>query len=476
VKARHHLSTAARAIESLCAIVAVVAWVCAGLCAWRYVSQAFDVWYYHVPFAARIVGIVPAADFSFSAVNEARYAGYPLLGEALQGLCYWASGRPEAVNLPAFVATLLFAVFLWKRCELPFGVASLALLGIPLVQTHITSAYVDLPANLAITAAAILLLPTIKHPRRARRRDVYWAVALLATAANMRFQLCPVALVLLTVWWRVAKRQKRGRHVMLAAPLVFFSPLKNLLLHGNPAYPVALRVLGHALPAAEPQYAGKPLTFAHTPEPILWLRSVLEMDAHPLGDSSRWSVDQYADATDAASRMGGFNGYYVAAAGAASLFAVALGAAAGHRRVEWRCGALLAAATLLAALSPQAHELRYYPYWMLLLVTVTLMHLANYRVARALLALAAFGMMTLTTGGDWLRPTGTTFTELLAKHAPEQRIPALKATLRICVTRPPYNWLYAPQLHPKSGRYFVFEGEEDSESPCGDSTTYRIAQ
>ena len=108
------------------------------------VSRAWDVWYYHLPFAARIAGIVPASQFAYDPLNQARFDGFPLLGEALQGLLWRITGRPESANLVAFSALPLFAWFAKKRLGVPMWATILALLAVPLVQIHATSCYVDL--------------------------------------------------------------------------------------------------------------------------------------------------------------------------------------------------------------------------------------------------------------------------------------------------------------------------------------------
>ena len=37
------------------------------------VSQAWDVWYYHLPFAGRLAGILDPHSYAFSAENQERY-------------------------------------------------------------------------------------------------------------------------------------------------------------------------------------------------------------------------------------------------------------------------------------------------------------------------------------------------------------------------------------------------------------------
>ena len=75
------------------------------------VSQAWDVGYYHLPFAGRLAGLLPESEYVFSSANSARYRGFPLLAELLQGLCWRVTGRPETTNLVAFASLPLVAWF-----------------------------------------------------------------------------------------------------------------------------------------------------------------------------------------------------------------------------------------------------------------------------------------------------------------------------------------------------------------------------
>ncbi len=90
--------------------------------------QAWDSPYYHLPFAARFGGVLGPDDYVFSPDNEARFAGFPLLGERIQGLLYRLSGRPEAANLLAFASVPALALYLRARFRVPASVAVLGLL------------------------------------------------------------------------------------------------------------------------------------------------------------------------------------------------------------------------------------------------------------------------------------------------------------------------------------------------------------
>ncbi len=153
--------------------------------------QAWDSPYYHLPFAARFGGVLGPDDYVFSPDNEARFAGFPLLGERIQGLLYRLSGRPEAANLLAFASVPALALYLRARFRVPASVAVLGLFALPLVLTHSTSTYVDLPAN---AAAAVFLLEAfalLRAPRAATAARVALALIPATIAAQMRFQLLP---------------------------------------------------------------------------------------------------------------------------------------------------------------------------------------------------------------------------------------------------------------------------------------------
>src|SRR5512144_1952370 len=107
------------------------------------VSSAWDVWYYHLPFAARLAGVVGADAYAFHPANTARFAGFPLLAELCQGLFFRLFGFPQAANLVAFGALALYVVYLRRALQVPLYLGAIALLAIPLVQLHASSSYID---------------------------------------------------------------------------------------------------------------------------------------------------------------------------------------------------------------------------------------------------------------------------------------------------------------------------------------------
>jgi hypothetical protein len=303
--------------------------------AWHDVSKAWDTWAYHLPYAARFVGLVGPDTYTFSALSQPRYEGFPLFCEALQGLFWRLTGRPECANFVALLSLFGLCAFVRRVFDIPAHVAFVAYLAIPLVQIHATQCYVDLPANVALTI--LLLVAHRAWSGTASFADVILAAAMAIASANSKFQLMPLVLagyIALAVAVRRVKKQLL--FLAVALPLVFATPLANLARHGNPAWPVEVRVLGHDLPSNEKTYDSAPYWLEHAPRSARFAVSVLEIGV------DRWSVDQWTPPGHPGKRMGGFFGAYVIAALAA------IGLAVWKKRARIT-GAFVAGATVLAS-------------------------------------------------------------------------------------------------------------------------------
>jgi hypothetical protein len=408
------------------------------------VSQAWDVWYYHLPFAARIWGIVPSDAYAFHAENVSRWEGFPLLGEALQGLLWKVTGTPAGANLLAFSAIPLHAWFLRRTFDVPWPMTVIALVAIPMVMIHATSSYLDLPGN--AWASILVLLVWRLHGTTAPRDTRTLVVALAAAAAtvNTKFQLVPLVVVSLAALlpWLVARSRKRLVIVAIAMPLVFATPLKNLAVHGNPVYPVSVKVLGHTLPGPEEEYVASPRWLETAPRPVRWACSVLELPTAP-----RWSIDQWTPPGDDGYRMGGFYGPYVILN--LALFGWTLWKVRARRvRVA---GVVLLGLTAIVSVMPQSHELRYYAVWMIALVSMNLVLHARERPRLVgMTSTLALAVVIVVTKGAYVLPTGLPFPSLLAaKTSPETlaRLAALPPGRVECMDARPWTFLYAAPFH-----------------------------
>jgi hypothetical protein len=437
-------------------------------------SQAWDVGYYHLPFAGRLAGILPADEYVLSSANLARFQGFTLLGELLQGVLWRITGRPESVNLVAFACVPLVAWF--ARCWLgvPWHLTVLSLLAIPLVHTHATSAYVDLLAN---AAASVLVMVTFDAyaSDRPNARTLSLAALCAVIAANAKPMMQPiVALALVFLLARFLRpvevgAKRRGWLLLVLLPVVFATPLKNLALYGNPYFPMRLTLLGHALAGTEDAYSSSPAWLEHAVRPARFLCSLLECGARPMTDPRRWTIDQWMPSDAEGYRMGGFFHAYVV---------LHLGVLLWRTAVE-RSRAIRVAAvgfgvfSVVLSLMPQSHELRYYMSWMIVLVLTNLWLAARPEARRenpstpgprALtgMALAALAVVLAVTRGVYAYPSGSSFDDLMKAKVDERLVDGIQNGERVCVNREPFDVLWAPAFHHER-TYVLKEVEEASD-------------
>ncbi|MBX3187943.1 MAG: hypothetical protein KF819_13050 [Labilithrix sp.] len=450
------------AVDVVLRIAAAVLLASLVVAAWHDVSKAWDTWSYHLPFAARLAGLADASSYTFGRGNQARFDGFPLFGELLQGLLWRITGRAECASFVALAAVPGLAWFLRRLFAVPFHLTILALLAVPLVQIHATATYVDLPANACATMLLLLAHRAVVERRPPSLRVLGGASALAIATANTKFQLVPVVVaascVLVVISLRRdAERIKRLALIALAIPLVLATPLKNLARHENPVWPVELRLFGTSLPHLETAYASSPVWLEGSPRAVRFAASVLEIRSRPITEHARWSIDQWTPPSEPGYRMGGFFGAYVIA----NLAALAAAAIRRRSREAVVAAAFAAGATVLTSVLPQSHELRYYLYWMLLLVALNLTLWAREPRARPIAGAVAAGALAIvawSTGGTYLYPSGDSLATLVAAKVDRAALDRVPAGERVCVQREPWTFLYAPLFHPGK-RYAVQEAE-----------------
>ena len=445
-------------------VVAAVLVLSLAVAAWHDVSKGWDVWYYHLPFAGRIVGIVDASSFNFGRANQARYDGFPLFGEALQGLLWRISGRPECASFVSLAALPGLAWFLKRTFAVPPHLTVLALLAIPLVQIHATACYVDLPANACVTMLVLIAYRHVVDRTAPSVRALMGASTLAIVSANMKFQLVLVvvaaSVVLIATCLRSdAQRRARLLVIALALPLVFATPIKNVIRHGNPVWPVEIHVLGKTLPYVEGAYASSPVWLENLPRPVRFGASILELGLRPIASHERWSLDQWTPPSDPGYRMGGFFGAYVVV----NLAALVLAAYRRRTREAKVAAAFAVGTSVVASLMPQSHELRYYLFWMLVIVSLNLVVWSRERkTTTGLVAALALAVVGWSTGGTYLYASGDSFATLVANKTDRAVLDRIAPGERVCVSRRPWTFLYAPHFHP-SRTFTVQEAETPAE-------------
>lgn len=460
-------------VDRVLRVVAAGLLVSLSVAAWHDVSKAWDVWYYHLPFAGRLAGMIDPSSFAFGRSNQARFDGFPLFGELVQGLLWRITGRPEAASFFALAALPGLAWFLKRAFAVPPHLSVIAFLAIPLVQIHATAGYVDLTANACVTMLALLAYRQVVLREAPSLRVLASGSALAVAAANTKFQLVPAVFVAAAVLVATSLPRSPSRRYRLAAiaaalPFVLATPIKNAIRHGNPVWPVELRVLGVSLPHVEGAYASSPVWLEHVPGPLRWAASVLELGLSPIASHGRWSIDQWTPPGEPGYRMGGFFGAYVIV-NVAALVAAAFVLRSRESKVAL---AFAGGATVVACLMPQAHELRYYLFWMLLLVALNLIVWSRGRerdvtaaratTAMALVASLALAVVGWSTGGTYLYPSGDSFAQLVDAKVDRAALQRVAPGERVCIPRQPWTFLYAPRFH--AGRpYSVQEAEGPDE-------------
>ena len=340
----------------------------------------YDVGWYHLPFAARIWGIVPKESFLSGEKVEYRYDGFPLLAHFFQGLLWKLTGRVQAANLVGYLSLIIYLIFLQSYFKIPLYISTIAIFTIPAVLTHAPSSFVDLPGNIG---ASVLMMMSYNFFRRSQlpnKKELFVTFLGAAAAANTKPQLQPLVVVLywvvgVRIVWLYFKhtsdRRKLGLTVTLSAIascLIFATPIKNVALYGNPFYPIKVEVAGIVL-----NHEMTPQTYSEGNRPQKWLRSIFEIN------TPEWSVDQSNRTYEAKylDRAGGFFGAYVIFN---LLLLISLTVREQFKKrlhLKNSSDATIALITILLvslipANFPQSHELRYLMFWMITLVSLNL--------------------------------------------------------------------------------------------------------
>jgi hypothetical protein len=331
----------------------------------------WDTLAYHLPFAALRLGFTTPAQFTLPPDMLARFLGFPPLVDYVQGSLWSLAGRPEAVSLIAPLAILALALYLRRAFGLPMLLTVLVFLAVPILHTALDSGYTDLWTNAFFTIHLLAAWRLLTRPAPAWR-DAAVSAAALAVAVESKeqyFVIGAVSLGLIVLLLGLRLWQARGAWagggwrallvLLVCAPIAFYAPLRNLLLHDNPIYPVTVRVAGHSFPGTEAGVWSGPRALQNTPQVVRYVLSQLDLEAtnqRPGG----YTIDQGEQAQGIGGfRMGGSLGILLL--GAATLLALGLRrrGVARHERP-----ALAGAALLLVAVAcfPGSNELRYFSF------------------------------------------------------------------------------------------------------------------
>ncbi|MFM7578246.1 MAG: hypothetical protein ACKO5Q_15075, partial [Microcystaceae cyanobacterium] len=203
------------------------------------------------------------------------------------------------------------------------------LLGLPDASALIgIGSYIDLPANVAVSIF-IFTLYLLYVNRLTLNRNILFVLFFSAfAAANIKLQIIPVIFLLVFCalpifiqhYWQPAKPRPENIQKMLqvflgltlAGLIIFYNPIKNIILYQNPGYPIKISLAGHVLNHTE----GSP-DFMHPnirkmPPPLRWGRSVLEIDAFDARRPWPWTLAMdFISWNEERFGLGGYFGGYV---------------------------------------------------------------------------------------------------------------------------------------------------------------------
>lgn len=346
-----------------------------GLRAWLVFDSSWDALAYHLPFAARLTGICDVECFQMRPWLEGFYPAFPRLVNVLQGIAWMITGRPEAANVISFSSLLVSVFYLTRVWKVPLDVAVLAFCAIPVVQIMSTSSYIDMTTNAAAFIGAMQVFKLAMSDEKPSTQDFAWLVPAVVILGNAKTQMMPVSLGIAVAFFAVlwAKRgfsRGTGGIAILTVLSLSATGIWNLYIFGNPVFPVALSIGPFSLPGTIGAQASNSVpTYANSlPQPVRWLASVLEFRAYEYRYTP-WTLGQGDVAQSEYSfRMGG---YFVVLVlfcfGSIITFAKRLD------RHEYRSLAVfLVVLSVAVSFMPASHELRYYMFWMMVIVGMTL--------------------------------------------------------------------------------------------------------
>ncbi|MEM7594674.1 MAG: hypothetical protein AAF383_24775, partial [Cyanobacteria bacterium P01_A01_bin.83] len=344
------------------------------------IDTNYDPGWYHLPFAGRIWGIIPKEMFiGDEEWFEPRFEGFPLLAHFLQGFFWKITGRIQSTNLVSFFAIFGYFWFLKSYFKVPFYLAVAALFSIPLVLFHANSSFVDLLGNVGVSILIMMIYRLYTNKELPQATALSVACLGATMAANTKTLLQPLVFVALIfagvrIAWlcyqhkSVIKLSKIIPLGLLATIIIFATPVKNTVVYGNPLYPIRVEIAGVVL-----NHKRTPKAFEQGNRQINWLTSILDINTPNV-----WSADQWSPNPER-SRRGGFFGAYVVF----NLLMLLLfllrefiqnKSLPRHlRSFQARLALLVVIAMSLIPLNfPASHELRYFLYWMITLVSLNL--------------------------------------------------------------------------------------------------------
>lgn len=446
--------------------------------AWVDVDWYWDTWLYHLPFAGWLWGLIPEGSYVADGAIQDRFEGFALLAHWVMGALWWLTGQVQATNLLSVASLLALVVFLNRRYQLPLFAGMIGLLAIPLVQIHATLSHVDLPGNVCLTIAFLLVIERWSQPYASQakpattwQRDGLMAV-MVCVASNIKLAFLPLSVGFwLAYRWPSLSGRSFGWHLLgdvIVIAIACATVLKNTWVYGEPFHAVAMAIGPWVISTGESFDYAVPDYLKHAPNLWRWVLSVLEV-GRPFGV---WSWDQHGvegftlqPNYSSSNTMGGYNVAYVLCLLAGFWVWLRQARQEGCLFSPRVAGVAFLVLTVVFALLPMSHHLRYYSVWMMSLVSLTLMGwwgLARQGLPLGVLGwrwvmticVLAFGLVVWATQGEFLWPQGRSLSvvqqQVLGTPKATQALAAIREPGTYCLhSALPFALLYSQAFHPQ---------------------------
>jgi hypothetical protein len=374
-----------------------IAFVAISLLAYRAgttLDPSWDSIAYHTPFAARLWGICDEACFRMASNLEVAFQSFPKADEYLQGLLWRLTGVPEATNFIGLIFLVGFILYIARFFRIDWGWATISLLAVPMIQIHATTSYTDLAPNIAATIGILTVLLLLIYPERVGLLVLGLFAVSMIFLGNARLQLTPIAtllIVIVTVILMQKSRSDEDMEICLPGPRLIFvlgallmvltlgNPIKNLIVFGSPFYPVEIKVGGHVIFFGPwTANAGNSVSdqLHSAPPSLRWLLSILDFRAFD-GRFAPYTYDQGdVDQSLWSFRMGGYSVWSVLFS---LSFLIWFLVQPSRSSVTFKIAitAIVSANTVSVIFMPASHELRYYMYWIISLLSINLIIYCN---------------------------------------------------------------------------------------------------
>lgn len=451
------------------------------------VDISADSWGYHLPFAARLLGIVGRDLYQFNNNTEPQYSGFPHLFEFIQGFLWKVTDRVQAANFVCLLSLVSFCFIMKRVVGVRWQYVLLALITVPMVQIHATSDYVDLPVNLCVSTLIIIVYKWFIEGKKVDNCEFVVSSLAAICAANGKLVMVPISFILFgMIFWARFGEDLRLRKILtspgrsatrllLGAACIIvtgLTTLKDAIAYGNPFFPLKITLFGLTSPSgsnSDPAY--RLIASAHGFDVIgnatRWVSSILELRDKPFS----WSIDQWNSQADIRS-MGGYFGAFMVA----NLLLVVAKLIFKPSNRPWRERLFWFLLISLTAIAPRSLELRFYMYFPIVLVTLNLYWISGMKrpeeaVSRAekmwMSAVLAFLIIVLAgTRLTHVRPHFYGMPQLLADQVDPRALAQVKAGGSYTIDNAWWPFLYCAKFHQK-GIYALHDIRGAQGHPAG---------